>query len=147
MHEAFDTIGEVAGDNWRQICGFEDEHGNPINVREEDRRFHPEFVAWVNGHDPDEAQYLWDTLRHPSPRVVGGVIARFNREVFALDNPSTAAPSTPDLTTRRQEALRDTTPRTGGARTTGNAVWTPSGDPYADAIAGGGYDEWKRNTA
>lgn len=145
MHEAFETIGEVAGDNWRQICGIEDEHGN--RIPDDKRQWHPEFAAWVNGHDPDEASYLWDTLRHPSPRVVGGVIARFNREVFALDNPSTAAPSTPDLATRRQEALRDTTPRTGGARTTGNAVWTPSGDPYADAIAGGGYDEWKRNTA
>jgi len=145
MHEAFDTIGEIAGDNWRQICGIEDEHGN--RIPDDKRQWHPEFAAWVNGHDPDEASYLWDTLRHPSPRVVGGVIARFNREVFALDNPSTAAPSTPDLATRRQEALRDTTPRTGGARTTGNAVWTPSGDPYADAIAGGGYDEWKRNTA
>lgn len=145
MHEAFETIGEIAGDNWRQICGFEDEHGN--RIPDERRQWHPEFAAWVNGHDPDEASYLWETLRHPSPRVVGGVIARFNREVFALDNPGTAAPSTPDLTQRRQEALRDTTPRTGGARTTGNAVWTPSGDPYADAIAGGGYDEWKRNTA
>lgn len=138
-------LSRIAGDNWQQIAGWEDDNGNP--VPEDKRTWHPEFVAWVEGHDPEYQDYLWQTLQHSSPKVAGKVIADFNLARFGLDNGgaqgANATPAT-SVAARRAEALRDTQPNVGGARTTGAPTWKSTGDAYADAIRGEGYAEWRK---
>lgn len=137
-------LTKVAGDNWRQIAGWEDEHGNPIPPDKRD--WHPEFRAWVEGHDPDMQEHLWQTLAHSSPKVAGRVFAEFNRERFGLDAGAQEGQSTPadPVAARRAEALRDTQPGSARAKTSSTPTWTPSGDPYADALMSEAYREWQK---
>lgn len=137
--EGQEELSRVGGDNWKQIAGWEDDNGNPVPP--EKRTWHPEFRAWVEGHDPDEQEHIWSTLANPSPKVSGIPFRTFNQERFALEAQPTPAMSTQ---TRRQEALRDIQP--GAARTAVSAAttWRPSGDAYVDAIRSGGYEEWKK---
>lgn len=147
-HEHQQTLDQVAGDNWRQIAGWEDENGNPIPREQWD--WHPEFQAWVNGHDPDEANEMWDRLSNKSPRVVGSLIAAFNRERFGLDGPSDGTPrngqATPADTQgqRRADNLRDIAPGARGtAKPSGAPVWEPSGSEYVDAVRSPAYQAWR----
>jgi hypothetical protein len=126
---AVEEISKIAGDNFSQIAGFEDDYGNPIHVPEAERRWHPEFVAWINGHDPDIAQDLWERLRKPSVRVVGEIVRAFNEESFALDNQQ--AP----VATRRETALRDVTPIGGGKAKPSPSTWMPTGQSPEDQFA------------
>lgn len=141
-HEAHESVGQIAGDNWRHIAGFEDSEGRPIQGK---RQWHPEFVAWVQGHDPDIAAHYWESLEKPSAKVVGSVIAEFNRERFGLENAGAQdGHATPDpVSTRRAEALRDTNPGGSRARVSSPATYQPTGDAYADAIRSG-YAEWQK---
>lgn len=136
--EAQSVLDKEAGDNWRQIAGWEDEHGHPIPP--EKRTWHPEFVAWVEGHDPDMQEYLWQTLNHPSPRVTAKVFAEFNHDRFGLE--AGQATPTSQATQRRAEALRDIQPNTGSAKPNGTASFTPTGDAYADAVRSEAYAAW-----
>lgn len=135
-HQA--TLDTIA-DNWRQIAGWQDDEGRLVPP--EQRQWHPEFVAWVDGHDPDVQEHIWATLNHASPRVAGSIFAQFNRDAFAASAPSTPANPT---ASRRAEALRDTQPNSGRARTTGAATFTPSGDPYVDALHTDAYAAWRQ---
>jgi hypothetical protein len=135
------TLDEVAGDNWRQIAGWEDENGKPVQGNPE---WHPEFQAWVNGHDPDVASEMWERLSHKSPRVVGQIIREFNREKFALDTGS--APTPPP--NPRADNLRDVAPNTRGT-----AAVPPPGPSnrgpgtYQDLAQITDHAEWKRRMA
>lgn len=139
--ESQHVLDEVAGDNWRQIAGWEDENGQPTQG---EPQWHPEFSAWVNGHDPDVASEMWERLSHKSPRVVGQIIREFNREKFALDNGGAPTPPADP----RAASLRDVAP---SAR--GNAVAPPSGQSprggrsYADLASITDHAEWKRRMA
>lgn len=139
--EAQHTLDEVAGDNWRQIAGWEDENGNPVQGNPE---WHPEFQAWVNGHDPDVASEMWERLSHKSPRVVGQIIREFNRERFALDQGG--APTPPP--NPRIDNLRDIAPSArGNAVAPQNAAPQRPGGSYDDLMRIGSHDEWKRRMA
>lgn len=137
--ESQEELTKVGGDNWKQIAGWEDDNGHPIPP--EKRDWHPEFRAWVEGHDPDEQEHIWQTLAHSSPKVAGTVFRTFNQERFALEAQPTPANN---VQTRRQEALRDIQP--GAARTAvaAPATFQPTGDPYVDAIRSGGYEAWQK---
>jgi hypothetical protein len=153
--ESFETFGKLAGDNWRQIAGLEDENGKQIPtqipgpngqmVRNPDYKWHPEFVAWVDGHDPDIAQHYWQTLYNPSPRVSAQVVAEFNRERFGLEDAGTQdGKATADpVAARRAESLRDIQPGGARARTSAPATWAPTGDAYADAVRSEDYKKWR----
>lgn len=139
------TLDEVAGDNWRQIAGWEDENGNPIP--RDQWEWHPEFVAWVNGRDPDEAGHIWESLANSSPRVVGKYIREFNLDRFGLDaaqgQNGQAAPSATGQ--RRADSLRDIAPGARGtAKPSGAPVWEPSGNEYVDAVRSPAYREWQK---
>lgn len=144
-HEAQQVLTDVAGDNWRHVVGWEDAEGRPIPV--ERQALHPEFVAWIEGHDPDMQEFYRQQLEHRSPQVVGQVIAAFNRDRFGLESGGQQnghATSDPVMA-RRAEALRDVQPGAARAKVSGPNTWAPTGDPYADAIQSG-YDEWRKNT-
>lgn len=143
-HEHQQTLDQVAGDNWRQIAGWEDEHGNPIPS--DKWQWHPEFAAWINGHDPDESSEMWERLGHKSPRVVGNLIAAFNRDRFQLDSGAAsgqgqATPAQPH--NQRADNLRDVAPGARGtAKPTSTPTWTPTGNEYVDAVRSPAYSEW-----
>lgn len=139
--ESQHTLDEVAGDNWRQIAGWEDENGNPTQG---EVQWHPEFQAWVNGHDPDVASEMWERLAHKSPRVVGQIIHEFNREKFALDTGGAPTPQS----NPRADNLRDVAPNTRGT-----AMPQPSGTQnrgpgtLQDLAQITDHAEWKRRMA
>ena len=137
--EGQEELSKVGGDNWKQIAGWEDDFGNPVPP--EKRTWHPEFRAWVEGHDPDEQEHIWNTLAHPSPKVSGIPFRNFNQERFALEAQPTPAMTTQ---TRRQEALRDIQP--GAARTAVSATTTysPTGNPFVDAVRSPEYEAWRK---
>jgi hypothetical protein len=143
-------LDKIAGDNWRQIAGWEDDQGRPIPREKWD--WHPEFKAWIEGHDPDVQDFLWEQLRHPS-KVSGLPIAAFNRDLFALDGNASASPTnghpTPaaSVTSRRADNLRDVAPGASrAAKASPTSTWQPTGDPYADNVRAG-YEEWKKQMA
>lgn len=137
-------LDAIAGDNWRQIAGWEDERGNPIP--HDKRQWHPEFMAWLEGHDPDIQEHYLETLKHGSPKVAGSVIAAFNRDRFSLDGGEQGGQATtPSVITRRAEAQRDVQPGSRGG-VAAPATWAPSGNDYVDAVRGDGYRKWREAT-
>lgn len=138
--ESQHVLDEVAGDNWRQIAGWEDENGNPVQG---EPQWHPEFQAWVNGHDPDVASEMWERLSHKSPRVVGQIIRQFNAETFALDHGGAPTPPTDP----RMANLRDVAPNARGNAIAPPGQNQPKGGSYDDLFRINDHAEWKRRMA
>ena len=139
------TLDEETGGLWRQAAGWEDADGNPVPP--EKHAWHPEFLAWLGGHDPDIQSHYWECLSSASPRVAAIPYKAFAADVFGVNGP--AAPNAPAPTpgaNRRRENLRDVAP--GRARTLAPSQGAGSGDgrpetDYSRAIREG-HDEWKR---
>lgn len=93
--------------SWRQIAGWEDEQGNPI---EGNREWHPWFTAWKNGLPPEIAADYDQKLGSVNATLIGHVLNHFERDVQSiLDN--SGQQQTDEQPSRRDEQLRDISPR------------------------------------
>ena len=149
MEDVQRKIEEVGGDNFRQVFGMEDADGRPIPEFDDQGNrqwdWHPEFVAWIEGHDPDLAADLWrQVAESKSPTVIGNVVGAFNRDKFAMDNGGAPTPQP----NPRADNLRDVAPNTRGT-----AMPQPSGTQnrgpgtLQDLAQITDHAEWKRRMA
>lgn len=101
---------------WRQIAGWEDDDGNYVPDEPGKRQWHPWFTAWKKGL-PSSVQTAYDRLlAEASADSIGHVLSHFERDAQTVmdssgQTQSDVAEPEDDVSQRRADALRDTSPR------------------------------------